>query len=141
MTLNKVDPVSRKCPVCELLLATQFELSSIVGVKICGDCDYLIGLGFSNYDEQPKSEMYPATWVYDRIYALSNVGYLEGKKLWLYEFVEYLETLIATGGEAVQEYQRCRNITPEHALQEVRQDIMRVELLLKKESSPSEPLS
>ncbi len=71
------------CPLCELTSSVAEKYCPVTQRDICYDCDDLIGLGFSNYDDQPPSHFYPATWVYDRIKELTGLSYQEAKKLWL----------------------------------------------------------
>ena len=118
------------CPICELILCQQFVSSNTAGCEICSDCDYLIDLGFSNYDEQPETYLYPASWVYDRLFALTGRNYLQSKRLWLDEVIEYFEEMISAGPDAGQDFQRRRGITPEQAIRDTQQDIERVEQLL-----------
>jgi len=64
----------KTCPICELSSKIPLKHSSLVQTEICGDCDYLIGLGFSNFDKQPPSYLYPATWVYNRIEKITGLS-------------------------------------------------------------------
>ncbi len=117
-------------------MTDKFMHSTIVDLEICFDCDRLIGLGFANFDAAPDESLYPATWVYERIYELAGLSYLRGKRRWLNEVVHYLEGVMASGCEAIQDYQRCCKKTPEQALRKVRKDIVRVERLLGQQACP-----
>jgi hypothetical protein len=126
---KKENDEKRKCPVCELVINIPFVQSRVVECMICSECDYLIGLGFANYDEQPEALFYPVTWMYDRVYKLTGHSYIHGKRLWLDEVVEVLENIIAAGQYACDEYQQRQHISPAQALEETKEDITRVEKL------------
>jgi hypothetical protein len=74
--------MNTKCPVCEQIVNDHLVTCSVLEVGICSDCDYLIELGFANYETQPPSYLYPATWVYDRIMAMKNIDFKTAKDAW-----------------------------------------------------------
>lgn len=130
MASKKAKSLTSPCPICEHSLIERFVPSSVADCEICIDCDYFIGLGFSNYDEKPEQYLYPVSWVYDRLQTLTGRSYLQCKRLWLDEVVESLEVLIASGTDACKDFQSRRQMTPEKSLHEIRLDIERVEKLL-----------
>ena len=130
MAPKKINNLTAACPVCENSLIEQFVPSTVADCEICIDCDYFIGLGFSNYDDQPEQYLYPVSWIYDRLQTLTGRSYLQCKRLWLDEVVESLDVLIASGTDSCKDSLSRRQITPEQALHEIRQDIERVEKLL-----------
>lgn len=114
------------CPICGLTLGQHPVQSTVANREICSDCDYFIHLGFSNYDEQPHPSFYPVTWVYDRLRSLTGRNYLNNKRLWLDEVVEFLQQNIATSPDSSQD---CQEKLKQNLLNTHR-DIERVERLL-----------
>ena len=134
MAPKKFNNLTAACPVCENSLIEQFVPSTVADCEICIDCDYFIGLGFSNYDDQPEQYLYPVSWIYDRLHTLTGRSYLQSKVIWLNEVVESLGMLIFSEADARKDFQRRRGVTPEQALLDTQQDIDRVEQLLAEKS-------
>ena len=119
----------RRCPLCRSRSATPLTPSRVLGRTICHECDSLLGLGFSNYDRPPPAALYPATWVYDRIVELTGLDYLAAKRLWLEEVATFLRGIRDCERDAAQ-FTRNRGRTPQQALRENREEMVRIDRLL-----------
>lgn len=88
------------CPVCgepaeEALSGPELSKNPVLDELICGDCDYLIGLGFANFEVKPLpfggdlepdpggEGFYATAWVYDRLEEITGCDYVTLRDLWL----------------------------------------------------------